>query len=69
MAERLWRREIFFRNGTTSSCSVKIGYLSHKKFSVNKICKDNNCRVLIIETEIEAETFILLNLYNSNSET
>ena len=41
-----------------------IGYLGNKKFSVNKICKDNNGRVLIIETEIETETFMLLNLYN-----
>ena len=46
-----------------------IGYLGNKKFSVNKICKDNNGRVLIIETEIETETFMLLNLYNWNSET
>ena len=44
-----------------------IGYLGNKKFSVNKICKDNNGRVVIIETEIETE--ILLNLYNSNSKT
>ena len=44
-----------------------IGYLGNKKFSVNKICKDNNGRVLIIEAEIETETFMLLNLYNSNS--
>ena len=46
-----------------------IGYLSGTKFSVNKICKDNNGRVLIIESEIETETFILLNLFNPNSET
>ena len=44
-----------------------IGYLGNKKFSVNKICKDNNGRAVIIETEIETE--ILLNLYNSNSKT
>ena len=43
-----------------------IGYLGNKKFSVNKICKDNNGRVLI-EADIETETFMLLNLYNSNS--
>ena len=60
-----FKAEVFFLHGTTSSCSVMIGYLGNKKFSVNKICKDNNDRVVIIETEI----FILLNLYNSNSET
>ena len=46
-----------------------IGYLGNKKFLVNKICEDDNDRVLIIEAEFEIETFILLNLYNSNSET
>ena len=46
-----------------------IGYLGDKKFSGNKICKGNDDRVLIIEAEFETETFILLNIYNSNSET
>ena len=46
-----------------------IDYLGNKKFSVNKICKDNNEKVLIIEAKIGTGTFILLNLYNSNSET
>ena len=46
-----------------------IGYLGSKKFSVNKICIDNNGKVLIIEAEIETETFILLNLYNLYSKT
>ena len=45
-----------------------IGYLGNKNCSVNKICKDNNGSVLIIEAEIETETFILLNFCNSNSE-
>ena len=45
-----------------------IDYLGNKKFSINKICKDNNGRALINEADIETETFILLNHYNSNSE-
>ena len=56
-------------HSTTSSCGGIIGYRSNKKFSVNKICKGNSGRVLIIEVEIETETFILLNFYNSKSET
>ena len=69
LKEIFFKRGIFFSDGTTSSCSVIIGYLGNKKFSINKICKENNGRVLIIEAEIEAETFSLLNLYNSNSDT
>ena len=64
-----FKGEVFFSHGTTSSCGVTIGYLGNKKLSVNKICKDNNGRVLITEAEIETETFILLNLYNSKLET
>ena len=64
-----FKGEVFFSHGTTSSCGVMIGYLGNEKFSVNKICKNNNSRVLMIEVEIETETFILLNLYNSKSET
>ena len=52
-----WRNyfqgEVFFSHGTTSFCGVMIVYLGNKKFSVNKTCKDNNGRVLIIEAEID----------------
>ena len=64
-----FKGEVFFSYGTTSSCGVMTGYVGSKKFSVNKICKDSSGRVLIIEAEIETGTFILLNLYNPNSET
>ena len=63
--ETALKESYFFSHSTTSSYGVVIGYLGNKKFSVNKICKGNNGRVLIIE----AETFNLLNLYYSNSET
>ena len=60
------KEKVFFLHVAASSWGVMIGYLGNKKFSVNKICKDNNGRVLI-EADIETETFMLLNLYNSNS--
>ena len=41
-----------------------------KSFQLIKFAKIiNNEKVLIIEAKIETGTFILLNLYNSNSET
>ena len=45
-----------------------IGYRGNKKFTVNKISKDNNGKILIIEAQIETETFILLNLYDLETE-
>ena len=46
------KRDVFFSHSITSSCSVMIDYLGNKKFSINKICKDNNGRVLINEADI-----------------
>ena len=46
------KRDVFFSHSITSSCSVMIGYFDNKMFSINKICKDNNGRVLINEADI-----------------
>ena len=48
---------------------MKIGYLGNKKLLVKKISKNNNGRIQLIEAETERERLILLNPYNSNSET
>ena len=68
-----WRDDfkgrIFFSHGTQSSCGVMIGFLGSITFSPKSICKDKNDRILIIEAEIDDETFILINFYNSNTET
>ena len=64
-----FKGEVFFSHGSTRSSGVMIDYLGNKKFLVNKTRKYHNGRLLIIEAKMEAEIFILLNLYNSNSET
>ena len=46
-----------------------IGYFGKKNLLVYKTCKNNNGRILIIQAKVKTETFILLSLYNSNSET
>ena len=68
-----WRDDfkgrIFFSHGMQSSCGVMIGFLGSITFLPKSICKDKNGRILIIEAEIDDETFILINFYNSNTET
>ena len=68
-----WRDDfkgrIFFSHGTQSSCGVMIGFLGSITFLPKSICKDKNGRILIIEAEIDDETFILISFYNSNTET
>ena len=64
-----WKGEVFFSHGTTNSCGVMIGYIGSKKFTVNKISHDNGGRILILEANIDDEIFILVNFYNSNTES
>ena len=47
---------------------VMIGFLGNKKNKCNKIITDNNGRILVLEAEIDDEIFLLINLYNPNTE-
>ena len=44
------------------------GYLGSNKIEVNKIKNDNQGRILIADADIDEETFVLINLYNANTE-
>ena len=44
-------------------------YLGRNKIKVNKIKNDNQSRILIVDADINEETFVLINLYNANTET
>ena len=60
----------FFSHGTTDSCGVMIGYLGRNKIKVNRTKNDNQGRILIVNADIDEETFVLIfNLYNANTET
>ena len=58
----------FFSNGTTNSWGVVIGYLGSQKNKVNRIKNDNQGRILIVNADTDEETFVLINLYNPNTE-
>ena len=79
--ENEWKNDfkgkLYFSHGTTSSRGVMIGFKTTKKFSVGKISKDDNGRkiskddngrILIIEALINDTSFVLVNLYNANTE-
>ena len=63
-----FKGKLYFSHGTTSSRGVMIGFKTTKKFSVGKISKDDNGRILIIEALINDTSFVLVNLYNANTE-
>ena len=64
-----FKGKLFFSHGTTNSCRVMIGYLGSNKIKVNRIKNDNQGRILIVDADIDEETFALINLYNANTKT
>ena len=63
-----FKGELFFSQGTINSCSVMIGYLGSNKIKVNRIKNDSQGRILIVDADINEESFVLINLYNANTE-
>ena len=45
-----------------------IGYLGSNKIKVNRIKNDSQGRILIVDADINEESFVLINLYNANTE-
>ena len=41
-----------------------IGYFGSKKIKVKRIKNDNQVRILMVDADINEETFVLINLYN-----
>ena len=45
-----------------------ISFLGNKRIKCNKIRTANNGRIIVLEAEIDDEIFLLINLYNPNTE-
>ena len=58
----------FFSHGTTNSCGLMTRYLGSNKNKFNRIKNDNQGRILMVDAAIDEETFVLINLYNANTE-
>ena len=50
------------------SCGVLICFIGSKKIFIRNKLSDNDCRILILDADIDDENFILSNLYNPNTE-
>ena len=70
--EKKWNDEfngqLFFSHGKTNSCGVVIAFYGNINYSVQKQLIDSEGRILILEVEIENENYLLINLYNANTE-
>ena len=71
--EKKWRENFgdntFFSHGKRNSCGVLISYIGTHNFVVNNQKTDNDSRILILDVTINDVNFVLINLYNANTET
>ena len=71
--EQKWRDNFggktFFSHGKRNSCIVLISYIGTHNFVVNNQKTDNDGRILILDVTINDVNFVLINLYNANTET
>ena len=58
-----------FSDGKRNSCGVLISYIGTHSFVVSKQKTDNDGRILILDVTINDANFVLINLYNANTET
>ena len=59
----------FFSHGKRNSCGVLIFYIGTYNFVVTNQKTDNNGQILILDVTINDVNFVLINLYNANTET
>ena len=60
--------QIFFSHGKSSSCGVFIAFFGSKSATITKEISDNSGRTLVLQVKIDDEIYLLVNLYNSNTE-
>ena len=71
--EKRWCDELdgnlYFSHGKTNSGGVAIGYVGSKSFILANQTTDKNCRLLLIEAIVDGVKFVLINIYNCNTES
>ena len=71
--EKKWKDDfkdpLFFSHGSTNSCGVAIGLCGLKSSHIIDKKSDENGWILIIDAKVNDEKFLLINIYNSNTES
>ena len=58
----------FFSNGKANSCDIGTRFCRKNSFDLIDQKSDENGRILITEPKISEDNFIVINIYNSNTE-
>ena len=63
-----FKGEFFYSHGKFNSCGALICFIGSKKIFIRNKLSDNGGRILILDADLGEENFILINLYNPNTE-
>ena len=71
--ERKWKDEftgtVFYSHSTSNSCGALITFLGKHEICVDSQITDKHGRILILAVTIDGSEYILVNIYNANTET
>ena len=71
--EKKWNDEFngqsYYSHGKTNSCGVQIAFHGNLNYHIKKKISGDNGRILILDVEIVFMNYLLINLYNGNTET
>ena len=57
-----------FSHAPSNSCGVLIAFYGNQDITVKKKLSDKKRRVLVLDTRIDDSDFLLINIYNANTE-
>ena len=63
-----FKSQLYFSHGTSNSCGVLIGFIGMQNVVTNDTISDKNGSFLILNASLNDESFVLVNLYNPNTE-
>ena len=70
--EKQWNDEfkgqLYFSHGKTNSCGVLIAFYGSINVVVKNQMNDDNGRILILEVTVDDTEYLLINMYNANTE-
>ena len=65
---KYFKGPVFFSHGKSNSCGVLIAYFGTGMFIIKKQRRDKEGHILILNASINDSEYILINLYNANTE-
>ena len=64
-----FKGQLFLSHGKSNSCGVLICYCGSKNLKIRNKIADKDGQILILEFELDDQSFNLINLYNQNTES